>query len=249
MRRVLTIAMVLFAARTVGAAEAGFRADEAAPTTFLGVEASTDEADAARVDEAHRHAFLGDVLAILENSHSPIAANTIRALQSGAVHLDTLDRMTVEDCVQLLVENPKPWAGIASAEQCGSNPGLARVPAPVLQRVSGFQNENRIYVNPARSPKDMAATVVHEMNHVVNHSGEHYGTQAEIFAEEYRAYFVAQQFEDAGRPAGGAWLGWMKRWIVEQYGLDRVPPAGQADRPTGNLDNDITLSSGLLSRR
>src|SRR4051812_41337756 len=90
MRRVLSIVVLLFAARTAGAAprlgdSAGFRADAGEATTFLGVEMAA-EPDAARVADAQHHAFLGDVLSVLENSPSPIATNTLSALHSGAVH-------------------------------------------------------------------------------------------------------------------------------------------------------------------
>ena len=241
-RRLLAAVLMIVSTRTALAAEAGYRADATSPATFLGVE--LDPANtSARVEDAQRHAFLGDVLSILARSPSPIAANTLRALRSGVAHLDTLDRLTVEDCVMLLTENPKPWAGIAAAGECGkAEEGLATVPAAVLERVSGFTNGDRIYVNPARSTRDMATTVVHEINHVANHSQDHYGTHAEILREEYRAYWVAQHFEDAGRPVGGAYLGWLKHWIVENYALD-ASPAELTDVPSGNLDN----APGLLS--
>ena len=106
---------------------------------------------------------------------------------------------------------------------------------------------NRIYVNPFRAPDEMASTVVHELNHFVNDSNAHYATAADIAREEFRAFWVAQQFEDHGRPAGGAWLGWLKRYIVDEYALQGVRVEDLPDRPEGNLDNRV--HAGVVSMR
>ncbi|HVO29960.1 MAG TPA: hypothetical protein VMV18_04460 [bacterium] len=243
MRRSAAIAAFLLALPAAASAAelAGERADtRVAPTSYLGVEVDRDQAFDA--DAAARHAFLGDVLSVLEKNDTRIAKNTVAALKAGVVRLNTLDRLTIEDCGQLLRENPRLWDGIAAPDDCGK-----RVPREVLARVSGFQNGNRIYVNPLRAPDEMASTVVHELNHFVNDSNAHYATAADIAREEYRAFWVVQQFEDHGRNAGAAWHGWMKRFIVTEYALDPVRPQDLPDVPTGNLDN--SFAAGLVSVR
>lgn len=235
-RRVLTAALLVSlpaSAWARGIEFAGVRADDPArePATYLGVDVGDSPFD---TEAAKHHAFLGDVMDALEANDTPIAANTVRALASHAVELDTLDRLTPVDCAALLRENPRLWTGIASPEEC-----VAGVPVAVLSRVTGYQNGNRIYVNPFRPAAEMASTVVHELNHFVNDSNAHYATQEEIAREEYRAFWVAQRFEDHGRAAGPAWTGWLKQFIVREYGLDSIRPEDLPDTPDGNLDNAV----------
>src|SRR5204863_4971573 len=78
-------------------------------------------------------ALLDDVRGVLAASRSPIAANTLRAWRSGALLVDTLDHLTVDDCRQLVSENEQQWQGRVETDDC--RPGA--VPAAILDRVSG----------------------------------------------------------------------------------------------------------------
>ncbi len=188
-------------------------------------------------DSVRRHAFLADVMLVLERSRSPIAANTTQAIHDGLLEIDTLDRLTVEDCRQLIDENPRQWQGLAAADDCVAGPnGRARVPAAILARVSGFQHENRVYLNRSVNPSDAAVTVVHEANHVANGTHHRYATDAQKLEEEYRAYWVAIVYAD-GRAPGAGYLAWLKGWIIQQYGLRGVSPGELPDLPSGILEN------------
>lgn len=184
-------------------------------------------------------AFRAQVLSVLERHPSEVARNTLHAVRDGKVVFDTLDRLTVADCRQLVEENAAQWAGVVEADECiasESDARLAKVPARILQKVSGYQHENRIYVRSDAKLKDAAATLVHETNHVANATHERYETPREKLEEEYRAYWVALNFTD-GRAPGAGYLLWLKGWIIEQYKLSGVAPSDLADRPAGNLDN------------
>lgn len=196
-------------------------------------------------DAASRSAdFLPRVLEHLARSPSPIAANTLVAIRDGAIQVDTLDRLTVEDCRMLLTENPAQWSGVAEQDECVPQPdGRARVPRAILDRVSGYQHENRIYIRAGGRVADAAATVVHETNHVVNGTHHRYATAREKLEEEYRAYWVALVFTD-GKPPAAGYLRWLKSWIVEQYALDGVAPDDLPNVPTGILDNRLPVRPG-----
>ena len=196
--------------------------------------------------EDGRDAFLASVRAHLASSRSPIGRNTFEALENGTILLDTLDNLTVSDCRQLVEENPRQWSGVVAADECVERAnGRARVPAKILSTVSGYQHENRIYVR--RTPKiaEAAATVVHETNHVANRTHERYGSAHEILEEEYRAYYVTLLYTD-GRAPGAGYLGWLKRWIVEQYALD-IAPASIPDVPRGVLDNAVAVEKPIAA--
>ena len=193
-------------------------------------------------------AFRAQVLGVLERHPSEIARNTLAAVNDGKVVFETLDRLSVADCRQLVEENPAQWSGVVAADECVANDegSAAKVPARILQRVSGYQHENRIYVRADAKVKDAAATLVHETNHVANATHERYTTAREKLEEEYRAYWVALLFTD-GRAPGAGYLMWLKGWIIEQYALAGVSPAELADRPAGNLDNRFPGASVALN--
>lgn len=199
-------------------------------------------------EQAHpdRASFRAQVLGVLERHPSTIAKNTLAAVRDGKVVFDTLDRLTVADCRQLVEENPAQWSGVVSPDECVANDEGTQVPARILQRVSGYQHENRIYVRADAKAKDAAATLVHETNHVANATHERYSSSREKLEEEYRAYWVALVFTD-GRAPGAGYLDWLKGWIIEQYALNGVAPADLTDHPAGNLDN--SFPSGAVASR
>ncbi len=205
-------------------------------------------AEESTIDVATRESFLRDVVMVLASSPSPIAANTVDAIRSGAVVVETLDRLSVEDCKQLIGENPRQWSGVVSADECVvGEEGHAAVPAKILATVSGYQHENRIYIRASLKKgavREAAATVVHETNHVVNATHENYQSAQQKLEEEYRAYYVALVFTD-GKAPNAAYLGWLKGWIIEQYALIGVSPTDVSDRPTGNVDNAMEKSAGV----
>lgn len=199
-------------------------------------------------DVATKESFLRDVLNVLAGSSSPIAANTLAAVRSGAIEVETLDRLSVADCRQLVTENPRQWAGVVAADECvASEAGHATVPAKILAAVSGYQHENRIYIRASLkkgAAREAAATVVHETNHVLNATHENYESAQQKLEEEYRAYYVALLYTD-GKAPNAAYLGWLKGWIIEQYALVGVSPADVSDRPTGNVDNAMEKSADV----
>src|SRR5688500_5981723 len=191
-------------------------------------------------DRTQRDAFLAAIRAHLASSRSEIGKNTFEALEDGTILLDTLDSLTVSDCRRLVEENPRQWSGVVSADECTEG----HVPAKILEKVSGYQHENRIYVRFTKKIPEAAATVVHETNHVANKTHEHYASSREILEEEYRAYYVTLVYQDGRAPAAG-YLSWLKGWIVEQYSLDVAPSIG--DIPGGVLDNAVASEKPLAA--
>lgn len=190
-----------------------------------------------------RNPPLHAVLQWLKQDGSQVARHTVEAIQSGAVHLETLDHMSVQDCIQLFTDNPAEWAHVDPRE-CG-DPSLpfATVPDAVLRTVTGFQVQWRIYISVHQSLADAAETLVHEVNHIANHSNTHASSPARILADEYRAYWVATTWFDH-HPPNAAACRKLKEFIIQSYVLSGVTPADVEDVPTGNLDNRVAFTEG-----
>ena len=80
------------------------------------------------------------------------------------------------------------------------------------------------------TPKTLAKTLVHEVNHVLNRSEEHYRGDKNVFIEDYRAHYVEGLF-DGKRMDKRTCLG-IKNRVIRNYGLD-VKPDDIPDKPNG----------------
>lgn len=184
-------------------------------------------------------AFQGKVeaaLRLLDKAGTAEARGTAAAIRSGAVKLDGLSDLTRTDYRRLAKEaDPRGRAMTADAfETLGD--ARSRVSRFVNGAVYGYMWDDRVYVSTDVSTRRLAATLVHEVNHVLNHSEEHYrGAKAQL-VEEYRAHY-------AERVALGVEMTpercrKLKQQIIREYGLKGVTPDDVADVPPGRMTPD-----------
>ena len=75
------------------------------------------------------------------------------------------------------------------------------------------------------------ATLVHEVNHVLNRSEEHYRSDKAVLREEYRAA-LAERMLHAPQLSAEAYRA-LKQQVIDNYGLHDVTPEDVADVPEG----------------
>ncbi|MCX6131320.1 MAG: hypothetical protein NTX25_19950 [Proteobacteria bacterium] len=177
--------------------------------------------------------LLGQAMAILEKKakdrgsplQKAIATETLARLAEARVLLDSIDDPLPEDLYHMCrdlghrdcpkpLENPASFRGTSSLRQM------------IDQRYEGYMWGNRIYVKFIRSlkPEELALTLVHEVNHVLNRSECHYyhDYTAQVldpalgFLEEYRA-FIAECAYRSGYLADAAYC----HTYAEQELIDR----------------------------
>ena len=95
------------------------------------------------------------------------------------------------------------------------------------------RNDDRIYVARGLTPTKLASTLVHEVNHFINKSEEHYRGPTQGLLEEYRSFYVEKLF--AGVTMTPARCKALKEEVAREYGftkahLERIP-----DVPPGLL--------------
>lgn len=168
----------------------------------------------------------------LKKSDAPIARMTFEAIVTGKVQIDDLTDLTRSDYLRMVKEFKKD--GIQLDKNGWGTLGDPRsgTMRAITNEVDGYMWDDRVYVSPGRKPRDLAATLVHEVNHILNRSEEHYRTDAAIFLEEYRAYYAEALFreEPVDDPAFCLRL---KERVIEDYGLDGVTPDLLPDEPPG----------------
>jgi len=158
--------------------------------------------------------YVTRAIELLERDDAPIARLTARSIRDGRVRIDELRDLTCRD------------------EERARREGD-------LDDLDGYMWSNRIYVSRGQTTALLAATLVHETNHVINRSEVGYWDDlpTSAFVHEYRAFHAERMFDPA--PYDGVDL---VDHVLELYALDRaaIRPAVLAHPLTPRLLPDAT---------
>jgi hypothetical protein len=177
------------------------------------------------VDPSHSSAtfrnYVNGAIALLERDDSEIAQLTARSLRSGRVKIDEIVDLTCWDFSRVRDELGGSLADETYARLRQPRSGVA---AAISAEIDGYMWSNRIYVS-RNMPRDrLAATLVHETNHVINRSEVGYWDDfpTSAFIHEYRAFHAESMFDPT--PYDGIDL---VDHVIELYELDRdaIDPA------------------------
>jgi hypothetical protein len=174
------------------------------------------------VDPTHSSAtfrrYITQAIAMLERDDSDIARLTAQSIRAGRVRIDELADLTCHDRVRVFEE------------------------VESLDELDGYMWSNRIYVARGMPTRRLAATLVHEVNHVINQSEVGYWDDLpdSAFVHEYRA-FHAESLFDPDEYEGVD----LVDHVIELYELDRgaMDPAVLADPLTPRLLPDAAAWS------
>ena len=152
----------------------------------------------AEVDATHSTAafrrYVRDAVSWLEAHPAEIARLTARSIREGRVQIDEIVDLTCWDFTRLLEDLPgtelvpSDWNRLSDGGE---------VAVTLAGEIDGFMWSNRIYVARGLSKKRLAATLVHEVNHVINRSdvGYYDDLPASAFLHEYRAFHAERMVD------------------------------------------------------
>lgn len=192
------------------------------------VEVNPARSSAAFRDEIER------ALRLLEQSEARIARETARSIRAGRVRLDELGDLTCWDFERVRAE--LTTLALTPADYARLRPGSALARA-IAQEIDGYMWSDRIYVSRGQGARALAATLVHEVNHVINRSEVGYWDDlpTSAFHHEYRAFHAEALFD----PEAYAGVDLVDH-VLELYELDRdrMPADVLADPLTPRLVPD-----------
>jgi len=148
---------------------------------------------------------------------SDLARYTVASIKAGHVRIDELSDLTCADFLHVIRDLPdlhlKP-SDYSTLKRRGS-----ATTAAISAELDGYMWSNRIYVARSMDPHHVAATFVHEVNHVINRSevGYYDDLPSSAFLHEYRAFYVERQFD----PDEYAGLD-LVDFVITNYELDRA---------------------------
>lgn len=183
-----------------------------------------------RTDPEFRR-YIGRALDRLKNSGTEIGRATFEAITSGRVKVDELADLTLEDFKRAHREFAKDGVELPMRDALNLHDGRVSSIRKLNSSIDGYEWDDRIYLARGLTDQRLDETLVHEVNHVLNESEEHYRSPKAIFVEEYRAAYAEALYREERLDAKACKK--LKERIIELYALEGVTPDDVTDRPPG----------------
>jgi hypothetical protein len=200
---------------------------------FVACAAPVDEADDAaggkadsasarfiEVNPAHTNAtfrtYIGRALDALETHDSELAHLTYTSIKAGHVKIDELADLTCADFIHVIGDLPA--LQLVPSDYPKLRLRGSEVVKAIAAEIDGYMWSNHVYVARSIEPTHLAATLIHEVNHVINRSevGYYDDLPTSAFLHEYRAFWVESQFEPEEYEGVD-----LVDFVIENYELDR----------------------------
>jgi hypothetical protein len=165
--------------------------------------------------------YFDAALRLLAASPCRDARRTLRAIRRGHVRVQPFSQLSRAD-FQRVRDDLRRWNIHVPASRSVAVRTIART-------LNGYMWSDRVYVHRDLSTRQLAATLVHEVNHVLNHSEAHYRGPLDVLREEYRAYLAEKRFE--GIRMTRARCRALKLRVIREYQLRGLTPEDVGDRP------------------
>lgn len=173
------------------------------------------------VDPTHTNAtfrgYIEKALDKLAAHESDLARLTLASIGAGRVRIDELADLTCADFER--VRKDLPHLGLEPADHAELRRRGSDVLAAITAELDGYMWSNRIYVSRGQTAQRLAATLVHEVNHVINRSevGYYDDLPTSAFLHEYRAFHAERMFDPAFYEGVD-----LVDYVTTEYELDRA---------------------------
>lgn len=172
------------------------------------------------VDPTHTNAtfraYIHKALDKLVAHDSDLAQLTADSIRAGKVRIDELADLTCADFER--VRKDLPDLGLTAADFALLKRRGSEVTAAIAGEIDGYMWSNRIYVSRGQDAQRLAATLVHEVNHVINRSevGYYDDLPTSAFLHEYRAFHAERMFDPDSYDGTD-----LVDYVLTEYELDR----------------------------
>jgi len=175
-----------------------------------------DEIDAAHTNRTFRN-YIEAALRFLERHDEELARLTARSIRDRHVKVDELVDLTCWDFERVRADLPD--AGLTPDDWHRLQDRGSPVAAAIRAEIDGYMWSNRIYVARGLTVSALAATLVHEVNHVINRSevGYYEDLPTSGFVHEYRSFYAEsvitpEEYEGVD----------LVDYVITNYELDRA---------------------------
>jgi hypothetical protein len=175
------------------------------------------------VDADHSSAsfrrYVGRALVILRDHDTQIGRLTYDAIKTGRVRIDELADLTCWDFSRVRRDMDEEGVHLTAEDFSRLHDRDSPVLAAVSSSLDGYMWGNRIYVSRGQTSHELAVTLVHEVNHVLNRSevGYYDDLPSSAFREEYRAFHAERSFAPENYEGVD-----LVDYVITLYDLDRT---------------------------
>jgi hypothetical protein len=172
------------------------------------------------IDRTHTNqtfrTYIHHALDELAASDKQVARYTLQSIAAGHVRIDELSDLTCADFLHVIKDLPD--LGLKPSDHASLKRRGNEATAAISAELDGYMWSNRIYVARGMDAHHVAATLIHEVNHVLNRSevGYYDDLPSSAFLHEYRAFYVERTFD----PDTYAGID-LVDYVIENYELDR----------------------------
>jgi hypothetical protein len=161
--------------------------------------------------------YVGRALTALDADPSPLAQLTLSSIHAGRVKIDEFADLTCADFAR--VRRDLPDEGLAASDYANLHRSNSAAVTKMENALDGYMWSNRIYVSHGIGATRLAATLIHEVNHVINRSevGYYDDLPTSAFIHEYRAFDAERRFDPAEYKGID-----LVDYVITQYELDRT---------------------------
>lgn len=174
-----------------------------------------DEVDPSHSTRTFR-AYIEKALDEMEEEGSDLARLTLESIENGRVKIDDLRDLTCADFERVRADMPD--AGLEPEDRATLHSPTSAAAKAIENELDGYMWSNRIYVSKGQTAKRLAATLIHEVNHVVNRSevGYYDDLPTSAFIHEYRAFYAESLFDPEEYEGID-----IVDYVITEYELDR----------------------------
>lgn len=180
-----------------------------------------DEVDPTHSTKTFRD-YINKALDKLDAHDSQLARLTLWSIESGFVKIDELRDLTCADFERVRADLPD--AGLEPSDRATLHARGSAAAKAIENELDGYMWSNRIYVSRGQTAQRLAATLIHETNHVLNRSevGYYDDLPTSAFIHEYRAFYAESQFDPEEYEGIN-----LVDYVITEYELDRskIKPA------------------------
>jgi hypothetical protein len=175
-------------------------------------------------------------LKYLKEGEHKISTETYNYLIQGKAKVDLIIDLTYNDYLQVLSDFEREGQNISfTAEDYEKLTIDPKVAKEFEELMDGYMWDDRIYVSANLKPYDLAVTLVHEVNHVINESHKvYYKSDYYAFLEEYRAFYVEGLFTGKEPKTKDAFRD-LKEYVAGLYNFPIALVEKLPDIPSGKI--------------
>ena len=177
--------------------------------------------------------YVDQALQVLKDHPTKIGRLTYESIQSGRILMDEMSDLTSWDFWRVRRSLMRWGVNLSKEDYFNLHRPQSGITRKIESLIDAYMWGNRIYLSGGFEARELAATLVHEVNHILNDVDRDYydNWPVNAFLHEYRAFYAEKLFEPSSY-----WNVDLVSYIIKIYEFDRASiPESVLEQPLTGL--------------